>query len=156
MKSRKHQNAVYRAMKNAVKRDRARTNVLPLSDLGLMEMTRQRQEQSLLAQAYETCPYCHGHGVIKSTLSLSVTIQRQILSVIRKGRHDGREPDLLILVAPTVLDRMRREDEELIVELQSEYKGRLSFRSEPMRHPETFDIRDQEGKVLYTTGDKGM
>ena len=156
MKSRKHQAAVYKAMKAAVKRDRARTNVLPLSELGLMEMTRQRQEESLLAQTYETCPYCRGHGVIQSALSLSVAIQRQIRGVMRKCTHEGRTPDLIVLVAPTVLDRMRREDEELIVELQSEYKGRLSFRSEPMRHPETFDIRDQEGKVLYTTGDKGM
>ena len=154
MKSRKHQNAVYRAMKNALKRDRARTNVLPLSDLGLMEMTRQRQEQSLLAQAFETCPYCHGHGVIKSTLSLSVTLQRQILSVIKKGRHDGREPDLLILVAPTVLDRLRHEDEQILVDLQKQYAGRLNFRSEPMRHPETFEIRDAEGNVLYSVGEK--
>jgi hypothetical protein len=75
---------------------------------------------------------------------------------MRKCSHDGRTPDRVVLVAPTVLDRMRREDEELIVELQSEYKGRLSFRSEPMRHPETFEIRDPDGKVLYTTGDKGM
>ena len=156
MKSRKHQAAVYKAMKAAVKRDRARTNVLPLSELGLMEMTRQRQEESLLAQTYETCPYCRGHGVIQSALSLSVAIQRQIRGVMRKCSHEGRSPDLHILVAPTVLDRMRREDEGLIVELQSEYKGRLSFRSEPMRHPETFEIRDLEGKVLYTTGDKGL
>ena len=156
MKSRKHQAAVYKAMKAAVKRDRARTNVLPLSELGLMEMTRQRQEESLLSQTYETCPYCRGHGVIQSALSLSVSIQRQIRGVMRKCKHAGKEPDLHILVAPTVLDRMRREDEGLIVELQAEYKGRLSFRSEPMRHPETFEIRDPEGKVLYTTGDKGM
>ncbi len=156
MKSRKHQAAVYKAMKAAVKRDRARTNVLPLSELGLMEMTRQRQEESLLAQTYETCPYCRGHGVIQSALSLSVAIQRQIRGVMRKCSHEGRTPDLVVLVAPTVLDRMRREDEQLIVELQSEYKGRLSFRSEPMRHPETFEIRDPDGKVLYTTGDKGM
>ena len=156
MKSRKHQAAVYKAMKAAVKRDRARTNVLPLSELGLMEMTRQRQEESLLAQTYETCPYCRGHGVIQSALSLSVAIQRQIRGVMRKCTHEGRTHDLIVLVAPTVLDRMRREDEELIVELQSEYKGRLSFRSEPMRHPETFEIRDPDGKVLYTTGDKGM
>ena len=156
MKSRKHQAAVYKAMKAAVKRDRARTNVLPLSELGLMEMTRQRQEESLLSQTYETCPYCRGHGVIQSALSLSVSIQRQIRGVMRKCKHAGKEPDLHILVAPTVLDRMRREDEGLIVELQAEYKGRLSFRSEPMRHPETFEIRDSEGKVLYTTGEKGV
>ena len=156
MKSRKHQAAVFKAMKAAVKRDRARTNVLPLSELGLMEMTRQRQEESLLAQTFETCPYCRGHGVIQSALSLSVAIQRQIRGVIRKCKHEGKSPDIQVLVAPTVLDRMRREDENLIVELQADYAGRLSFRSEPMRHPETFEIRDAAGTTLYTTGEKGV
>ena len=156
MKSRKHQNAVYKAMKAAVKRDRARTNVLPISELGLLERTRQRQEESLLSQMYDTCPYCRGHGVIQSALSVSVKIQRQIGSIIRKCKAEGRDDSLVILVAPVVLDRMRREDESIMIELQREFGGHLSFRSEPMRHPETFDIRDPEGKVLYTTGDKGM
>ena len=156
MKSRKHQAAVYKAMKAAVKRDRARTNVLPISDLGLMEMTRQRQEESLLSQTYSKCPYCRGHGVIQSALSLSVSIQRQIRGVVRKCTRAGETPDLLILVAPTVLDRLRSEDEQLIVDLQAEYKGKLSFRSEPLRHPETYEIRTADGKVMYTTGDKGV
>lgn len=149
MKSRKHQTTVFKAMKAAVKRDRARTNVLPLSELGLMEMTRQRQEESLLAQSYETCPYCRGHGVIQSALSLSVTIQRQIRGVMKKCKGEGHEPDLQVLVAPSVLDRLRNEDEAVLVDLQEHYKGRLSFRSEPMRHPETFEIRDGDGNLQY-------
>ena len=84
-----------------------------------------------------------------------MSIQRQIRGVVRKCTHSGQTPDLLILVAPAVLARLRGEDEQLLVDLQGEYKGQLSFRSEPMRHPETFEIRTVEGKVLYTTGDKG-
>jgi len=49
MKSRKHQQQVYRVLKNALKRDKARTNVMPISELGLLEMTRQRFEESLLS-----------------------------------------------------------------------------------------------------------
>ncbi len=153
MKARKHQAAVYKAMKAAVKRDKARTNVLPISELGLMEMTRQRQEESILSQTFEDCPYCHGHGVIKSALSLSVNIQRQIAGVMRKCRLDGTESDLQILVAPTVLDRLRREDEAMLVDLQQQYKGHLSFKSEPLRHPESFAILNAAGKVLYSVGD---
>ncbi len=153
MKSRKHQAAVYKAMKAAVKRDKARTNVLPISELGLMEMTRQRQEESILSQTFEDCPYCRGHGVIKSALSLSVSIQRQVAGVMRKCRLDGKEIDLQVLVAPTVLDRLRREDEAMLIELQQQYKGHLSFKSEPLRHPESFAILDNNGKVLYSTGD---
>ena len=153
MRSRKHQNAVYKAMKAAVKRDRARTNVLPISELGLLEMTRQRLEESLLSQMYDTCPYCRGHGVIQSALSMSVKIQRQIGSVIRKLKAQDRSDDLVILVAPVVLDRMRREDEAIMVGLQREYGGHLSFRSEPLRHPETFEIKTAGGESLYVYGE---
>jgi ribonuclease G len=155
MKSRKHQNAVYKAMKQSLKRDRARTNVLAISELGLMEMTRQRQEESLLSQMYSDCPYCRGHGLIKSPLALSVDIQRQIAALMRKVRHEGREMvELQIVVAPSVLERLRTEDEAFLVELQRRYTGRLTFKSELHRHPESFCIADgQTGKILYSVGE---
>jgi ribonuclease G len=154
MKSRKHQNAVYKAMKQALKRDRARTNVLAISELGLMEMTRQRQEESLLSQMYSDCPHCRGHGLIKSPLALSVDIQRQIAALMRKVRQEGRTVDLQIVVAPNVLDRLRTEDEAFLVELQRRYTGRLTFKSELHRHPESFCIADgQTGKILYSVGE---
>ncbi|MDR2849015.1 MAG: Rne/Rng family ribonuclease [Verrucomicrobiota bacterium] len=155
MKSRKHQNAVHKTMKQALKRDRARTNVLPISELGLMEMTRQRQEESLLSQMYTDCPHCHGHGLVKSPLALSVDIQRQIAALMRKVLHEGRDMvELQIVVAPSVLDRLRTEDEAFLVELQRRYTGRLTFKSEMHRHPESFCIADgQTGKVLYSVGE---
>ena len=154
MKSRRHQAAVYKAMKAALKRDRARTNVLAISELGLMEMTRQRQEESILSQTYVDCPYCKGHGVIKSPLSLSVDIQRQIAAVMRKNRKENNPCDLQVLIAPLVLERLRSTDEAMLVELQENYPGKLAFRSEPYRHPESFQIMETAtGKVLYSVGD---
>ncbi len=154
MKSRKHQNTVYKAMKMALKRDRARTNVLAISELGLMEMTRQRQEESLLSQMYMDCPICRGHGLIKSPLALSVDIQRQVGALMRKGILEHRAIDLQVIVAPSVLDRLRKEDEAFLVELQKRYTGRLSFKSEMYRHPESFSIIDgTTAQVLYSVGD---
>jgi len=154
MKSRKHQNTVYKAMKQALRRDRARTNVLQISELGLMEMTRQRQEESLLSKMYSDCPYCKGHGSVKSPLALSADIQRQIGAVMRKGSQEGRDVNLQVIVAPSVLDRLRKEDEAFLVELQRRYTGRLTFKSELHRHPEAFSIVDGDtGKVLYSVGD---
>ena len=153
MKSRKHQTAVYKAMKNALKRDKARTNVLPISDLGLMEMTRQRQEESLLSQMYTDCPYCRGHGMIRSPLALSVDIQRQISAIMRKLQHEKKSSDVQVLVAPAVLERLRSEDEAMLVELQRDFPGRISFKSEPQRHPESFAIVDGAGETLYSSGE---
>ncbi len=155
MKSRKHQTAVYKAMKAALKRDRARTNVLQLSELGLMEMTRQRQESSLLSQMYSGCPYCKGHGVIKSPLAISVDIQRQISALMRQQRTEGKKVvSLQVIVSPSVMERLRTEDEAFLVEIQRRYDGKLTFKSELHRHPESFCIADGEtGAVLYATGE---
>ncbi len=152
MRSRKHQNSVYRAMKNALKRDRARTNVLPISDLGIMEMTRQRAEESLLSAMVVDCPYCKGRGNVKSPMSMSVEIQRQIQNLIRKRKSGKSFPAVDIVVHPSVLRRLREEDEEMLVRLENELGGRLVFRSDPAKHVESIRIADAEsGEELYVS-----
>jgi ribonuclease G len=151
MKSRKHQQAVYRTMKNALKRDRARTNVLPISELGLMEMTRQRAEQSLLSSMVIDCPYCHGRGNVRSPLGMSVEMQRQLSAVMRRYRNKKEVPPLEIVVHPTVLDRLKREDEEFLIELEHRFNGHLVFKSDPSRHVEFFAIINADnGDILHS------
>ncbi len=155
MKSRKHQQQVYRVLKNALKRDKARTNVMPISELGLLEMTRQRFEESLLSQMHQACPYCHGKGLIKSSLQLSVDIQRRLISLIRLLTAEKKESDLQICVHPAILERLRTEDEEIIKNLQTDYKGRLSFKSDPLRQAESFSIIDANtGQTLFAAGEQ--
>ncbi len=155
MKSRKHQQQVSRALKAALKRDKARTNVMPISELGLLEMTRQRSEESLLSQMHQACPYCHGKGLIKSSLQLSVDIQRRLTSLIRLLRAEKKESDLQICVHPAILERLRTEDEEIICNLQNDYKGRLSFKSDPLRQAESFSIVDAAtGQTLFAAGEQ--
>ena len=62
MKNRKDQQMVYSRMRERLKRDKAKTHVLPISSLGLMEMTRQRAQESLSDSIYQNCPYCEGRG----------------------------------------------------------------------------------------------
>lgn len=155
MKFRKHQNAVYRSMKQALKRDRARTNVLQISSLGIMEMTRQRVEESILSTMNSDCPYCAGRGHVKSTMGMSVDIQRQIAAVLRRQRSGGTAHGIQVVVHPTVLERLRREDEEFLLELESRFEGKLSFKSDPGKHVEYFCINDVEtNEVLYVSREK--
>ena len=104
---------------------------------------------------YSDCPYCKGHGLVKSPLALSVDIQRQISALMRRFRYERRDAvELQIVVAPSVLDRLRNEDEAFLVELQRRYGGRLTFKSELHRHPESFCIAEGEsGDILYSTGE---
>jgi len=140
MKSRRDQQAVYNLMKERLRRDKARTHVLPISQLGLMEMTRQRAQESLSDTIYENCPYCGGRGVVKTTMTTSVELHRTLNIVMRK--YQDSIHDIRVILNPDVLKRLKEEDEELLVELERRYAGRLMFRGDPTFHHEKFVITD--------------
>jgi ribonuclease G len=152
MRTKRHQHAVFRALKAALRRDGARTNVSPISELGLLEMTRQRAEESFMSSFYMECPYCKAKGNVKSPLAMSVEIQRQVAALLRKQKKDEAQHGLQVIVHPTVLERLRTEDEAFLVQLESRYGRRLGFRSDASKHLEFFSISDTEtGQVLYQT-----
>jgi ribonuclease G len=139
MKSRKDQQTVYQRMKERLKRDKAKTHVLPISPLGLMEMTRQRASESIAGAVYEPCPYCNGRGRVKSSMTMSVELQRTLHQTLRRYPEVH---ELKIIVNPHVLQRLRNEDEELLIEIERKYAGRLTFRSDPAYHHEKFTVLD--------------
>jgi ribonuclease G len=140
MKSRRDQQQVYQRVKDGLRRDRAKTHVLPISQLGLMEMTRQRHSESVRAAVSGDCPYCKGRGKVKSSLTMSVEIQRKLGEILKKRHRDESDFQLRIVVNPTVLDRLRKEDEHLLIEMEKRYFGKLSFRADPGFHAEQFKI----------------
>src|SRR5437762_3597880 len=123
-----------------LKSDRAKTHILPISQLGLMEMTRQRHTESVRAAVYDDCPYCKGRGKVKSALTMSVEIQRKLAEILKRRQRDESDFQLRIVVNPTVLERLRTEDEKLLIELEKRYFGKLSFRADPAFHAEQFQI----------------
>ena len=151
MRHRKNRNLVYRTLRDALKNDRAQTNILPISDLGLLEMTRQRAEESIGSSSFSDCPYCKGRGHIKSGFSMSVEVQRHIAEVLRKFRGTNKESKICVRVHPKVLNRLRREDEQLLIDLEEEYGAHMTFVSDASLHMEDFyivDANDSE-KVYY-------
>jgi len=140
MRSARDREEVYRTMKKLVKSDRARTKVLPISKLGLMEMTRQRENESILDQVFNPCPYCMGSGLVKSALTMSAEIQRALASVMRDRRY--RDLPVRVFMHPEVLARLRNEDSALLDELEARYNNVLSFRADPVLHYEEFRIID--------------
>ncbi|MEM0896267.1 MAG: Rne/Rng family ribonuclease [Verrucomicrobiota bacterium] len=147
MKSRKDQQALYRRMRENLLNDKAKTHVLQISQLGLMEMTRQRLNESLSTSVYDSCPYCDGKGTIKSTVTMSVEIQRQAAAFLQRPRPDLH--DLVIVVHPDVMERLRTADDQHLVELQRKFEGRLTFRSDPNFHREKVAfISAQTGKEI--------
>ena len=162
MRSRKDQQSVVRRLREAVKRDRAKVRIFSMSALGLVEMTRQRVEESIRSAIFMDCPHCEGRGLVKSTVSMSVEIQRKLSEVLRrhtelqqavKAVAEGEEAavaaaapatpaHLRIYVSPEVLERLRDEDEQLLIELEQRYGRKLSFRADETFRADEFRIVD--------------
>ena len=143
MRSQKDRDEVYKTMKKLVKDDRAKTKLLPVSKLGLMEMTRQREHESILDQVFNPCPYCGGTGLVKSALTMSAEIQRRLNSVLRDRRYKDVGA-IRVFMHPEVLARLRNEDSQLLDELESKYNHELSFRIDPLLHFEEFKLVDPD------------
>ena len=140
MRHRKDQQTVYKAIKERLKKDKAKTQVLQISPVGLMEMTRQRLNESLRDSMYEPCPYCQGRARVKTPMTMSVEIQRRLNTVIQK--HRDTVGDLIVIVNSDVINRFKSEDAKLLGELERSHSGRLIFRSDPTMNRERFVIID--------------
>ena len=142
MKERRHRQSVYDKMVELMAEDKAKTHILPISQLGIMQMTRQRQQESLSAGQYTSCPYCHGRGSVKSATTMSVELQRRLSSVCRRlqTRKDGKEYSLRVHVHPGILERLRAEDADLLVRMEKLFSVKLAFRADPNYHVENFKI----------------
>ncbi len=99
---------VYETMKAELKRDRAKSNVLPMSDFGIMQITRERIRPSLMQRMGDTCPACGGTGVIQARQ----TTVHQIERWLRKYAWHTKRPfsKLDLLVSPTVLEPLYNQD----------------------------------------------
>lgn len=85
-----------------MEKDKAKSQVLPISQLGIMQMTRQRHAQSNSSGIYVACPYCGGKGIVKSARTMSGEIQRKIVATCRNLRESAgaqKEIGLLIIAA---------------------------------------------------------
>ena len=150
MRHRKDQQTVYKAIKERLKKDKAKTQVLQISPVGLMEMTRQRLNESLRDSMYEPCPYCQGRARVKTPMTMSIEIQRRLNTVIQK--HRDSVGDIVVVVNSDVLNRFKSEDAKLLVELERSHSGRLIFRSDPTLNRERFSIIDASTEKTIDQG----
>lgn len=137
MRSREDRNAVYKVMNDCVESDRARTRLLPISRLGLLEMTRQREYASLQDSTFEACHYCSGKGLVKSSHTISAELQRRLRELLQR---DKGTPHIRVTVSPIVLDRLRNHDSRILHEMEKQFGGNLTFRADPSMHQEEFQL----------------
>jgi ribonuclease E len=109
MRDRKHTREVEKALKDALKYDKARVTIGRISQFGLLEMSRQRIKSALAAAAYLPCPHCHGSGRIKTSESQALALLRRIHAGLAKGNIGRIEAQLPLDVAAYLLNNKREE-----------------------------------------------
>ncbi|MBG87123.1 MAG: ribonuclease E/G [Verrucomicrobiales bacterium] len=140
MRASRDQRAIFNRMRNNLKRDRAKTHVLPISQLGLMEMTRQRHSESVQTNIYDACGNCKGRGLVKNAMTMSVEVQRKMAAILKKRQRDESDFQLRVIVNPAVMERFKKEDEQILIDMEKKFFGKLTFRSDPNFHIEQFKI----------------
>ena len=116
MREERHRRGVERAVREAIKRDRARTKVLRMSAFGLIEMTRQRIRPSLKRSVYEDCSHCTGAGVVKTAESMAIDVMR--LLALASHREEIRR--IAITVHPSVAAYLNNRKRKEIARLETE------------------------------------
>ena len=104
-----HRRRVEREFKAHLARDKARINVLPISPLGIVEMTRQRVRHSLRRTLFERCPHCAGTGQVKSPETIGLEVLRELRCQVQEGAFTRFRVTLHSSVACGILNRIRRE-----------------------------------------------
>ncbi len=134
MRSRKNQRRVLDTLKEAMKEDSAKCTVLGMSEFGLVEMTRQRNRESVSQTMNTACPYCHGSGQIMTYESTAIEIERALKKLINLKQHFG-----LKLVCHPLLDSyLKGGDKEFFSGLAEELNAQIEFDVEDTMHLNEF------------------
>ena len=148
MRKEKHRRGVERALRDAVKRDRARTKILRTSPFGLIEMTRQRIRPSLKKSVFSDCPACRGTGVVKTPESMAIEVVRLLML----ASQSPNVSQLLVTVATEVANYINNRKRRELSRLEEEGKITVQVLGAKGVLPEHLNIQclDEKGHEIRT------
>ena len=136
MEEKKNRQKVFQSVEQELRKDRAPSKALQVSDFGLVIITRKRVKQSLERVLTEPCPYCAGAAVIKS----SSTICYEILSEVKKISGDLDGQSLVLRVNPDIARVLRDEERAVLKDLKQSLGREIAVRPDAQLHHEQFDL----------------
>ena len=146
MRKERHRRGVERALRDAVKRDRARTKILRTSPFGLIEMTRQRIRTNPKRSAYSECPSCGGSGVVKTPESMAIDVVRMLILASQRSTVAR----VIITVAEDVADYLNNRKRIELARLEQEGKMAVQIVGVEGAAPEylLMECRDADGREV--------
>ncbi len=136
MEKKDNRDNVYQALVEALQNDRAQTNILAISDIGLVEMTRKRTRESILRTLCEPCPYCEGKGQVKSRQTLCYEIFRQI----HRECHGLQGEKIILSLHPDIAGLIYSQEHDGLDKLEKECGKPIIIKTRYDFHIEQFEI----------------
>jgi ribonuclease G len=136
METKSSRDKVLQELRTHLGRDRARTKAFAVSDLGLIEMTRQRVRQSHYQSMTEPCPTCEGTGRVFTPETIVRRMERSVRRMVVEGRRDN----LLVKLHPDVAMYVLEQERELVQRLQKSAAFSLELRDDPLLKPDEFKL----------------
>lgn len=135
MEKKSNRERVSNALKDAVKMDRSKTNVLPMSELGLIEMTRKRTRETLKRMLCEPCFYCEGEGYLQSKRTICYNIYREM----RRESGEMMGHSVTLKVHPETAELLLGEERGVVESLERWLKKEIIIRPDPQFHLEQWE-----------------
>ncbi|MBC2696335.1 MAG: Rne/Rng family ribonuclease [Desulfobacteraceae bacterium] len=131
-----NQEKIFNAINKALTKDRSKSHILPMSEMGLIQMTRKRTRQTLTRMLCEPCFYCNGDGYLISRQTICCNIYREIL----RDAHDMVGVKLMLRVNSKIAALLLGEENHIITSLEQTLGKRIIIYPDPQFHMEEFDI----------------
>jgi Rne/Rng family ribonuclease len=136
MEKAQNRDKVFKALQEALGRDKAKTNVLKISELGLVEMTRKRVRESIGRVLHEDCAYCDGRGFVKT----ATTVCYEIFREIRREAPAYKDPTLVINCSADVAKLLQGDERQELRHLMDRYNKSIQVKAQQNYHREQYDI----------------
>jgi Rne/Rng family ribonuclease len=143
---------VFKTLQEALGVDRAKTNVLKISDIGLVEMTRKRVRESVTRLTTEMCPTCDGRGHVRSKTTMGYEIMREVQRAARKHRED----QIIVSCHPEVAKLLQGPEREAMRLLMMKLNRSITVRPQPQYHVEQFDLYAKWSRPDLQQAQRGM
>ena len=136
METKANRDRVLQELRTHLSRDRARTKAFAVSDLGLIEMTRQRVRQSHFHAMTEACPICNGTGRVFT----AETIVRRMERAVKRLASEGRRESIIVKLFPETAIYVLEEEKELMKRLEKAVGFSIEMRDDPLLKPDEFKL----------------
>ena len=136
MEKQANRDKVFKSLHEALGRDKAKTNVLRISELGLVEMTRKRVRESIGRVLHENCGYCAGQGYVKT----ATTVAYEIFRELRRSAGAYKDPTIVVQAQTEVANVLQNDEREELRHLMDRFNKSIQVKARTDFHREQYDI----------------